>query len=143
MRRLSSLLALVVLCFAGAAQAAPQPLNIKVIQAHNNSKSIDPRLEKLVKEWKHLSFTAYELKDEAEFNLDIGSVGRMQIPNGEWMSIVAQELAPDGKLKLELTVEKLKFKVVVSIAAGATLAVGGPAVNQGALILAVSRPKAP
>jgi hypothetical protein len=123
------------------ALAAPSPLNIKVIKAHNRSKAVDPRLEKLVKEWR-LSFTAYELADEAELNLDIGSVGRMQIPGGEWMSIVAKELTPDGKLKLELTVEKLKFKATVLIAAGATLAVGGPSTNDGALILALTRPKA-
>ena len=57
------------------------------------------------------------------------------------MSVVAKELGADGKLKLDLTVDKLRFKSTVSIDPGATLAVGGPAQQEGALLLAITRPK--
>jgi len=114
-------------------------LNIKVVKANNKSKAVDPRLEKLVKEWK-LSFTAYELADEAVLDLDIGSVGACS-SQGRVDERPRQEMVADGKLKVELTIEKLKFKATVLIAAGATLAVGGPAINDGALILALTRPK--
>ena len=140
MRRLSELLLLAVWLLPAAVAAKPEPLNIKVIHAHNKSKIVALRIEKLVKQFK-LAFTAYELKDEAEFNLELGSIGRMQLPSGEWMSVVAKELGADGKLKLDLTVDKLRFKSTVSIDPGATLAVGGPAQQEGALLLAITRPK--
>ncbi len=140
MRRLSELVLLTVWLLPAVGAAKPESLNIKVIHAHNRSTAVDPRIEKLVKQFK-LAFTAYELKDEAEFSLELGSIGRMQLPGGEWMSVIAKELAADGKLKLELTVDKLKFKSTVSIDPGATLAVGGPAQQDGALLLAISRPK--
>jgi hypothetical protein len=123
-----------------AAEAAPVKLNIKVIHAHNKDKKIDPRLKKLAKQFASLRFTAFDLKDEANFNLEIGASGSMQLPGGEWMKINTKALWED-KLRLELVVDKLKFKSTVVIADGATLAVGGPAFDDGSLILAVSRPK--
>jgi len=67
----------------------------------------------------------------------------MQLPNGEWMVVKPLGLEADGKLKLELSAEKLKFKTTVAIGPGATLVVGGPPFDGGALIVAVSRPKEP
>ncbi len=125
---------------ARVAEAAPVRLNLKIIHAHNKGKQIDPKLKKLVKQFASLRFSAFELKDEANFNLEIGASGSMQLPGGEWMKINTQSLH-DDKLRLELVVDKLKFKTTVTIASGATLAVGGPAFEDGSLILAITRPK--
>lgn len=122
------------------AEAAPVKLNIKVIHAHNKGKKIDPKLKKLAKQFASLRFTAFELKDEASLNLEIGSSGSVQLPGEEWMKITTRSLE-DNKLRLEFVVEKLKFKTTAVIAAGATLAVGGPPFEDGSLILAVTRPK--
>jgi hypothetical protein len=130
-----------ILLLPHSSEAAPVKLNIKIIHAHNDGDSIDPKLEKLVKNFSNLSFTAYELKDEASFDLEIGSRARMQLPNGQWMVIVAKDLPADGKLRLQLSVAKLKFKSTVSIAAGATVAVGGLIADKGRFLLAVTRPK--
>ena len=143
-RRLFSASVIIVtlaLLIPHAALAAPVKLNIKVIHAHNQGKKIDPRLKKLAKQFASLRFTAFELKDEANFNLEIGASGSMQLPGGEWMKINTKALWED-KLRLELVVDKLKFKSTVVIADGATLAVGGPAFDNGSLILAITRPKA-
>jgi hypothetical protein len=96
----------------------------------------------MVKSFPKLGFNAYELKDEATLQLELGSAGRIQLPNREWMSVRAKQLTPDGKLRLELAVEELKFKTTVTITEGATLAVGGPSFGDGALILAITRPAA-
>jgi hypothetical protein len=125
---------------ASAAEAAPVKLEIKVIHAHNQGTEIDPKLVKLVKQFASLRFSSFQLKDEASFNLEIGASGRLQLPGGEWMRLNAKSLEAE-KLRLELAVKKLRFKSTVVIADGATLAVGGPAFEDGALILAVTRPK--
>ncbi len=139
-RSKGAVLALVCLFAPAVAAAAPVALNIRVIHAHNKSKEIDPQLKDLAKDLAKLAFTGYALKDQATFNLDTGAAARMQLPDGEWMAVRAQEITKDGGLRLELAVEKLKFKSTVTIAAGATLAVGGPPFDAGALILAITRP---
>jgi hypothetical protein len=125
------------------AQAPQVHLGIKVIHAHNHGTAVDPKLASLVKEFQGLKFTAYELKDEATFQLDVGSSGRMQLPSEAWMTVRPREVAADGKLRLEMEVEAIKFKLTVAIAPGATLAVGGPPFKDGALILAVTRDPKP
>jgi len=127
-----------------AAATAPTalPLRIKVIFAHNQSTAVDPSLQGLAQDLRALPFTGYALKDEAQFTLELLAVGRMQLPGGAWMTVRPLALEPDGRLRLELEVKKLKFKTVAAIAAGATLALGGPNFEKGVLILAVTRPPA-
>lgn len=137
------LLLLVVSSPASLLAAEQVRLSIKVIHAHNRGQQIDPKLAELVREFAGLKFTAYELKDEATFALELGSAGRMQLPNGEWMLIRPKDLVEGGKLRLEMEAEKLKFKTLVAVAPGATLAVGGPPFEGGALILAVTRDPKP
>ena len=126
---------------ARGAEAAPVSVELKIIHAHNKSKTIDPKIQALAHQLQKLAFTGYTLKDEAVLSLELSAAGRMQLPNGEWLVVTPLALETDGKLKLELAVEKLKFKTTVAIAPGATLVVGGPAFDGGALIVAVSRPK--
>jgi len=125
------------------AHAAPVLIDLKIIHAHNKSKTIDPSLEALVDQLKNkkLSFTGYTLKDEAVFNLDLGAAGRMQLPNGEWMVVTPLAFEAEEKLKLELSVDKLKLKSIVAISPGASLVVGGPPFDDGEIVVAVSRPK--
>jgi len=117
-------------------------LQLKVVHAHKRGHVVDPRLKELAKELSKLSFTSYELKDEAAFKLEIGSAFRLQLPSKAWMVIRARGLDPDGKLRLDFEVEQIKFKTTAVIGRGATLAVGGPEYDGGALILALSWPTA-
>jgi hypothetical protein len=138
--RLSLVVATLLALVAAPARAAePVHLGIKVIHAHNRDATVDPKLKDLVKEFSSLKFKAYALKDEAMFNLELGSAGRMQLPTKDWMTVRPRELSADGKLRIEMEVEKIKFKTTVAIGPGATLAVGGPPFEDGALILAVTR----
>ncbi len=146
MKRLSNLLwfasaLLAISIWTRTAMAAPVQLNIKVIYAHSKSKLIDPKLKDLAKQFSKLKFTAYELKDEGSYTLDIGASGSLQLPGGEWMKVIAKEMTPEGMLRLDLVVDKPRFRSTAIIAAGATLAVSGPKQESGSLILAVTRPK--
>lgn len=137
---IKSLISIICLVWVGTTYAAPLPIKVRTIYAHKQSNHIDERVKDLVREFK-LPFTAYELKDEVSFVLERGSSGRLQLPNGEWMSVTAKDLSADGKLRIDFAVDKLKFKTTAMIGAGATLAVGGPPFSEGTLILAVSRPE--
>ena len=131
-----------ILCLSGVGAGAVR-LDVKVILAQPSGSFVDPKLKELVQEFSSLKFSSYSLKDEATFRLDMHSTGRMQLPNGKWMNIIPKEILPDGKLRLDLAVEELKFKTQVAIAQDATLAVGGPSFEDGSLILAIRRSVAP
>lgn len=140
LRRTTHMLGVIVLSLglASVAHASTAMLQLKVIHAHNRGHTIDPRLKSLAKEFTRLSFTSYELKDEASFKLDVGAAFRMQLPSKAWMVIRARDRAADGKMRLDIEVEQLKFKTTAIIAEGATLAVGGPEHDGGTLILALT-----
>lgn len=138
------LLALGLACAATPAHAATTyALTVKIVQAQTTGHTIDPRLGKLAKELAGLKkgFTSFVLADQATMALAVGATGRMQLPNGEWMRVVAAAAEPGDKLRLELAVKKLEFRATAIIAPGATLAVAGPKVPHGRLILAISRAK--
>lgn len=122
-----------------SAQAAPVlPLDIKIIYAHNDNREVDPRIATLVKDFGALKFTGYQLKDQTTVRLELEQAGRLRLPSGSWMTLTAFEVS-DEKARLELEVKELKFKTTVTLIKGATLAVGGPPYENGALILAVAR----
>jgi len=137
----NGLLVLLMLVAIPSAQAAPShALDIKVIHATAGGEHVDPRIKKLAAELKTLKkFTAFALKDEATMELPLGSSGRMQLPGKQWMSVQAKAMTAQGKLRLEILVEKGKFKTIVAVAAGATVMVRGPSFEDGTLVLAVIR----
>lgn len=130
------------LFLAQVAHAAAVELLVRVVHANSQNSAVDPKLTELVKDFKDLKFTGYQLKDEAKFNLELKATGRMQLPSGAWMTIQPQGMDKDGKLRLALEIKDLKFKSTVAVSPGGTVAVGGPAFDNGALILAVTRPGA-
>jgi hypothetical protein len=121
------------------ALAAPSDLKVRVIRASNTGKGVDAKLADLAKELAALKFDTLELADEASFKLEVGAQGRMQMPGKEWMTVKSESVAPDGKLRLAIAVEKLEFKAVVAVDAGATVAVRGPDFQGAPLILVVTR----
>lgn len=135
---LTALLVLLVSAPGLVSAALPVTLDVKIIHAHNRSKEIDPRIAGIVKDLGALKFTGYDLKDQATFTLEPKWVGRMRLPSGPTLTLTPLDLS-DDKLRLELEIKDLKFKTVVTIAKGATLAIGGPPYDQGALILAITR----
>ena len=123
-------------------EAPPIRLDVRVIHAQAAGSFVDPKIKDLMQEFANLKYSSFPLRDEATFRLELLSSGRIQLPNGKWMHILPKEILADGKLRLDLTVEELKFKTQVAIAENATLAVGGPPYQDGALILAVRRSNA-
>lgn len=129
---------LVLLASPAVAEATEVPLTITIIHARKGPANIDPKLKGLVKDFKGLPFSSYELKDEATFKLELGSRGRLQLPSGAWLAVVPKNLKGDT-LRLAIAIKDYKFRTTVAIQPGKTLAVGGPPYEGGALILAVTR----
>ena len=122
------------------AEAAPFALVIKVVHGRMVGASVDPKLKKLARSLSALKFKSLTLKDEVRLELDIGSAGRMQLPDRHWMQVKARGATDEGKLRLEIHVEELEFVATVVIAQGATVVVRGPPFEDGTLVLVVSRP---
>ncbi len=136
---LVALAAALGLSVALRAEPKTHELEILVVHGRTTGNQVDKRLKKLAKELEPLKFKSLKLADKATFKLALGSSGRMQLPGKEWMTVRALGLTPDGKLRVEIEVKKLEFKATVAIAAGARVAVRGPAFEDGTLILAVKR----
>ncbi len=133
---------------ARQAHAAEHELKVAVAHASHSGNEIHPTLVDIAKSLRQLfeqrginfEFKSLRLKDEAVFKIVLGSSGRMQLPNGKWMTIEAASLdASKGMLKLAIAVEKLDFKATVGIAAGATAVLPGPDYQDGRLILVITR----
>jgi len=130
---------LVVAFWSASVLAAPVRLDVKVIYATNKTVGVDPKLKKLAREFSSLKFTGYELKDESTLVLELGSSGRVQLPTKDWLTVRPRELVDDGKLRIDLEIEKIKLKTTSTIARDGTLAIGGPAFEDGTLILVITR----
>lgn len=126
---------------ASAESTPPEGNNIRVrvIQANEQGDRVDPQLRSLVRDFKHLKYTSYRLRDVATFQLALGASGQMQLPGGEWLKLTARQVVKGAKLRLDVAIDKLRFKTTVALAEGATLAVGGPPWGDGVLILALTR----
>ncbi|MEC9464870.1 MAG: hypothetical protein VX834_03745 [Myxococcota bacterium] len=131
---------------APSTQAEPQftqpkimNLKLKVIHATKGKEQVPKALKKLVEPFASLGFTSYVLTDEISVSLSLGASSRVEMPNGMWMEVRAAELASNGMLKLEISSKKPKFKSRVNVGEGATIAVGGPPHENGALIFAITR----
>lgn len=140
---LSAFAFMLVIAGTGVAHAEPVQLGVKIIYAHNKATGIDPKLKKLAKDLSSLKFTAYELKDEAALALELGATGRVQLPTKEWLLVRPREIDQHDKLRVDLEIEKIKLKTTSTIAKDGTLAIGGPAYQDGTLILAITRETKP
>ena len=154
-RGITTLLAplILFLCFGllgSPAQAESKPvqrsiieLKLKVIHATKDAERIPQSLKKLVEPFASLGYTSYVLIDEISVSLSLGASSRVEMPNGMWMEVRAEELTKHGMLKLEISSKKPKFKSRVNVGEGATIAVGGPPHQNGALIFAITRAPVP
>lgn len=120
-------------------RAETYPFSVLIIEASEQGGAIDPRLKELAKELKDLKFKSYALKDEVAFALELGASSRMQLPNKEWLQLHARHVLPDGKLRIELGVEKQSFRATLAIAPGGRVVVPGPRYGDGILLIAAKR----
>jgi hypothetical protein len=124
----------------GAANVEPTAaLDVRVVWAHNQTHDIDPRIAVLVKNLGLSQFTGYQLEDEAAIALAPAKAEQLRLPSGDWLTVTLLGQV-DDKMRLQVEVQELKFKTVVSLAPKATLAIGGPPYQGGVLILAMTRP---
>ena len=137
-------LAVVLTVLAPGTSAALQgnhKLIVQVVHASQTGTHVHPKLKKLSEQLRPLKFTSLKLRDEAVLKLPVGSAGRMQLPGGEWMTVLPTNLSDAGKLRLVIEVKKLAFKTTVVVDAGATVVARGPAFEDGILVLSVTRQK--
>lgn len=144
-KRLASLHVLAGLLVASLGACAPltsrdtRQVTVKVIYAHSGLPHVDPGLRLLVKDLGRLNYSAYQLRDEAIFNLEADSASRLQLPNSAWLSLTAHDLTEGGRLRLEIEVVEMEFQTSVALASGATLVVGGAPYAEGSLLVAITR----
>jgi len=87
-----------------------------------------------------LGFRGFALRDEAIFNLELHSIGRLELPNGEWL--LAQPLGVDhgDRLRLALSIGAAGLRTELTLSSGTPAVVVGPSFEVGALVLALDRP---
>jgi hypothetical protein len=138
----AALLALWTTAISAHAQAEPSsvPVDLRVIYAHSDGTEVDYRVQDLLPTFASLRFTSYVLKSQGAFALSPGTSIRAQLPDSTTLEIATRSVNAAGQLRLDIEIKKIKFKTTVAIAPGATLAVGGPPYEKGALIFALTRP---
>lgn len=124
---------------AVGASALAGSLEVKVIHATRSGAGVDAGLGELARDLKKLNFTSFKVLERATLKVEMGGTSRIKLPNGLWMEILPRELSAEGVWRLQIFSKKIKFKSVVAINPGGTVAVGGPGYKGGALILALTR----
>lgn len=124
---------------AAGASALAGSLEVKVVHATRSGVGVDAELGELARDLKKLNFTSFKVLERSRLQVKRGTTSRFKLPNGLWMEIAPQEMSDEGVWRLQISSQKIKFKSVVAIDAGGTVAVGGPAYKGGALILALTR----
>jgi hypothetical protein len=124
---------------AAGASALAGSLEVKVIHATRSGVGVDAELGELARDLKKLNFTSFKVLERSMLQVTKGATSRFKLPNGLWMEISPQELSAEGVWRLQISSKKIKFKSVVAINPGGTVAVGGPGYKGGALIFALTR----
>ena len=137
--RWGALATLLLLFMHSPAFGAEASLEVKVIHATRSGLGVDPELKPLVADFAKLKFTSYKVLDRASIKLGPKSTSRFQLPNGVWVEVNPIELSEKGVWRVRIEAPRLKFKSVVAINPGGTVAVGGPSYKSGALIFALTR----
>jgi hypothetical protein len=135
-----------------SAPTAQADLNIRVVYAHNEGAArdpktsvpfkLDPKINDLLPLLKNLVYDTYALREQKSVKLIVdGPTVTQLLPGGRHLNITAKGYAKKkgkAQTQIELEIPELKFKAKATVMAGATLVVGGPKLEDGALLFALT-----
>lgn len=134
---------IVILALAAGTAASPdQPVSIDlgVAVASNEGTRIDPQLADLRAKLKAMfDYTSYRMADRLKKTLAVGETGEFALPGGRTMKVTP---APSSGGKVRLAVQIMEgprnlLTTTLGLARGGMVLVGGPAYENGVLILII------
>ncbi len=142
MRRISLLLALVILALLAASTAfAQMNVRLRVITAANDSRAVDPSLRDLYRELGSLfSFTSYRLMREEHLSLYPSLPTSIQAHPGRFIEVT---LVRQHRQSCEVRVRVIRegrdiLDTMVRLSPGRTVLIGGPRHGDRVIIFALS-----
>src|SRR5512143_3811751 len=137
--RIVSLVAVLLLAAGTAASAdAPVSIDLGVAVASNEGTRIDPQLSDLRTKLKAMfDYTSYRMVDRRKRTLAVGETGEFALPGSRSMRVTP---APSSGNKVRLAVQSMAgqrrlLTTTLGLARGGMVLVGGPAHQNGVLIL--------
>lgn len=140
--RIVSLFAVLLLA-AGTATSSEAPVSVDlgVAVASNEGTRIDPQLANLRTKLKAMfDYTSYRMVDRRKRTLAIGETGEFPLPGGRSMRVTP---APSSGGKVRLAVQIMEgqrnlLTTTLGLSRGGMVLVGGPAYQNGVMILIIS-----
>jgi hypothetical protein len=133
---------LAILLLAGPAFAA-QSVNIEVgvALASRDGNAIDPALSKLKSKLQSMfNYTSYKMVDRQKRAIGVGETSEIPLPGNRILKATPASIDA-GKIKLDLQIVeggKNKLTTSLGLPKGGMVLVGGPAYQNGVLILVIS-----
>lgn len=142
----ASFVAVASLLAAPAAAARPDTFQfeLRVLEAEPGAgpPSIDPKLQTLARDLQSLPFKAIRLRDQHVTSVAQGQRVSFEFPGKgkEKRFLVVEALGRQagGKLRFQISIEKLKFDTLVAVPDGGTIVVAGPKHEGKTLMFAVT-----
>ena len=140
--RIVSLVA-VLLIAAGTAAPSEPPVSVDVgvAVASNDGTRIDPQLSDIRTKLKSMfDYTSYRMVDRRKRTLAVGETGEFALPGGRSMRVTP---APSSGAKVRLAVQIMEgqrnlLTTTLGLSRGGMVLVGGPAYQNGVMILIIS-----
>lgn len=137
-------LVLAILALAAGPAASSEPpvsIDLGVAVASNDGTRIDPQLADLRAKLKAMfDYTSYRMVDRRKRTLAVGETGEFALPGGRSMRVTP---APSSGSKVRLAVQVMEgqrnlLTTTLGLSRGGMVLVGGPAYQNGVLILIIS-----
>jgi hypothetical protein len=140
--RVLPLLFILAILLPAVAHAAPSvTVEVGVAHASNEGSSIDPALSKLKSKLQDMfKYSSYKMLDRQKRTIAVGATGEIPLPGNRVLKATPASVE-GGKIKLDVQIlEAGKNKLTTSLGLnkGGMVLVGGPAYQNGVLILVIS-----
>ncbi len=135
---------LTVLLFAAGTSAAAEPpvsIDLGVAVASNEGTRLDPALSAIRPKLKAMfDYSSYRMVERHKRTLAVGETGEFDLPGGRSMRVTP---APSAGNKIRLSVQIMEgqrnlLTTTLGLSRGGMVLVGGPAYQNGVLILIIS-----
>jgi len=140
--RIVSIFAVFLLAAGTAASSdAPVTVDLGVAVASNEGTRIDPQLADLRTKLKAMfDYTSYRMVDRRKRTLAVGETGEFALPGGRSMRVTPAP-SPGSKVRLAVQImegQRNLLTTTLGLSRGGMVLVGGPAHQNGVLILIIS-----
>ena len=134
---------LIPLFGAGEAYAVERlGVEIRIISAQGGKDHVDAALTRFTPDFKKLPYKSFRQLDFQAKELRQGEWVSMQFPGPERRLLKVQYRDDrDGKHRMRIAIDGLKFRTSIRIPDNGTIIVGGPRYQKGVILLAVTARK--